>query len=391
MWRFASCEPTVQRRFRHDSNLQSAPENVSEHGDLAVPWLAPLAHALAQDKRAVLVVVASVQGSAPRETGAAMVISATTCAGSVGGGHLEFEAMRIARDALREAPSGTWIVRFPLAARLGQCCGGVATLAFSTIDQRARAWLDTAIACARTGEAFALVSAIDVGRAGAHLVVTADDVRGTLGASALDSAAIALARARLAGAASGAALVGHASDNGTTLLVQVERPDPFPVLLFGNGHVGRALVGVLGVLPAQVRWIDPREADFPSAVPANVDKIVSETPEDELSDAPPAAFVVVTTHSHALDFTLIETALARSDWRYVGLIGSKSKRTQFERRLASRGIAPDAFSSVHCPIGIAGAAIKAKHPGAIAVAIAAELLVVREATARASALHLASR
>ena len=163
---------------------------MSEHGDLAVPWLAPLASALAQDKRAVLVVVASVQGSAPRETGAAMVISATTCAGSIGGGHLEFEAMRIARDALREAPSGTWIVRFPLAARLGQCCGGVATLAFSTIDQRARAWLDTAVACARTGEAFARVSAIDLQRAGAHLVVTADDVRGTLGASALDSAAI---------------------------------------------------------------------------------------------------------------------------------------------------------------------------------------------------------
>jgi xanthine dehydrogenase accessory factor len=364
---------------------------MSEHADSAVPWLEPLAHALAQDQRAVLVVVASVQGSAPRETGAAMVISASTCAGSIGGGHLEFEAMRIARDALREAPSGTWIVRFPLAARLGQCCGGVATLAFSTVDQRARAWLDTASACARTGAAFALVSAIDSARAGAHLVVTADDVRGTLGASAVDSAAIALARARLAGAASGAALVRHASEGGITLLVQVERPDPFPVLLFGNGHVGRALVGVLGVLPAQVRWIDPRPTDFPSTVPANVEKIVSDTPEDELREAPPRTFVVVTTHSHALDFTLIETALARSDWRYLGLIGSKSKRAQFERRLASRGIAAEAFSAVHCPIGIAGAAIKAKHPGAIAVAIAAELLVVREATARSSALHLASR
>jgi len=363
---------------------------LSDHADLAIPWLAPLADALADGESAVLVVVATVQGSAPRETGATMVVSASACVGSIGGGHLEFEAIRIARDALCNPLSGTWIVRFPLGARLGQCCGGVATLAFSKIDPRAHTWLDTAIACARTGAPFALVSPIDE-RADAHLVVTADDVRGTLGRSALDSASIALARARLAAAASGAALVGQASEAGTTLLVQIARPDPFPVLVFGNGHVGGALIGVLGVLPAQVRWIDPRGADFPPNVPPNVEQIVSEAPEDELADAPAGAFVVITTHSHALDYTLVEAALARDDWRYVGLIGSKSKRAQFERRLAGRGFPPEAFAKVHCPIGVTGAAIKAKHPGAIAVAIAAELLVIREASARSSALHLASR
>ena len=66
------------------------------------------------------------------------------------------------------------------------------------------------------------------------------------------------------------------------------------------------------------------------------------------------AFVVVTTHSHALDFTLIEAALARDDWRYVGLIGSKSKRAQFERRLAARGHAAEALARVRCPIGTQG-------------------------------------
>ena len=171
----------------------------------------------------------------------------------------------------------------------------------------------------------------------------------------------------------------------------MERPDPFPVLVFGNGHVGRALVQVLGVLPAQVRWIDARGSDFPADAPANVQIIVSETPEEELRDAPPGAFIVVTTHSHALDYTLIETALARDDWRYFGLIGSRSKRAQFERRLAARGHPTDAMARVHCPIGLRGATIKAKHPGSIAVAIAAELLVVREAGVRAPAIFVASR
>ncbi len=116
-------------------------------------------------------------------------------------------------------------------------------------------------------------------------------------------------------------------------------------------------------------------------MPANVEAVVSDAPEDELGTAPTGAFVVVTTHSHALDFTLIETALLRDDWRYLGLIGSKSKRAQFERRLAVRGFPPEAAARVRCPIGTEGVAIRSKHPGAIAVAIAAELLVVRDAAA----------
>jgi xanthine dehydrogenase accessory factor len=172
--------------------------------------------------------------------------------------------------------------------------------------------------------------------------------------------------------------------------VQIVRADPFPVLVFGNGHVGRALIGVLGVLAAQVRWIDARDEAFPETVPTNVEVVVTDAPEEELRNAPHGAFVVITTHSHALDYTLVEAALTRADLRYIGLIGSKSKRAQFERRLAARGIASDAFARVQCPIGARAAAIRDKHPGAIAVATAAELLLVREATARTTALHLAS-
>ena len=364
---------------------------MTEHAVSAVPWLEPLAAALGDDTHSVLVVVATTQGSAPREAGAAMVVSDTSAAGSIGGGHLEFEAIRIARDALATRATGTWIVRFPLAARLGQCCGGVATLAFSTIERQARTWLDAAIACARTGAPFAVVSTIAAHAPDVRLVVTADDARGTLCDPTLDSAAIALSRARLAASARGAALVRCAHDAQTTLLVQLERPDPFHVLVFGNGHVGRALVGVLGVVAAQVRWIDSRGADFPAAAPANVEIVVTDAPEDELRGAPAGAFVVVTTHSHALDFTLIETALERDDWRYLGLIGSKAKRAQFERRLAARGRDASVLARVHCPIGVKGVAIRGKHPGAIAVAIAAELLVVREAGARWPVLNSASR
>ena len=361
----------------------------SGHGACTIAWLPPLAAAVAAGEPAILVVVATVQGSAPRETGAAMVVTANTCTGSVGGGHLEFEALRAARDALGQGATGTWTVRFPLAARLGQCCGGVATLAFSRVDREARAWLDAAVACERTGAPFALLSCI-AAAPGTQLVVTADDARGTLGSADLDSAAVALARTRLAGAAHGPALVPFAAGERATLLVHVERPDPFPILVFGNGHVGRALVRVLGVLPAQVRWIDSRADDVPASVPANVEIVIADVPEDEIAHAPSAAFVVIATHSHALDYAVMENALARDDLRYVGLIGSKSKRAQFERRYVARGASPEQFARLHCPIGAQGVAIRAKHPGAIAVAIAAELIVAREAAPRTPALRVAS-
>src|SRR5690242_4167401 len=103
-----------------------------------IGWLGALERALARDADAMLVVVAA-KGSTPRETGAAMVVRRETTIGSIGGGHLEFEATRIARDALDGDAGGTFVVRYPLAASLGQCCGGVATIAFSRVDANAAA------------------------------------------------------------------------------------------------------------------------------------------------------------------------------------------------------------------------------------------------------------
>jgi len=151
-----------------------------------------------------------------------------------------------------------------------------------------------------------------------------------------------------------------------------------PVLVFGNGHVGRALVQVLGAVDAEVRWIDEREEDFPHHVPENVEVIATSDATYEVATAPRRACLVVMTHSHALDFDIVEAALARDDWTYLGLIGSKSKRAQFERRLLARGTAPDALRRITCPIG--AGPLRGKSPGVIAVAAAAEILAVREAS-----------
>ena len=347
-------------------------------------WLAALRERVVRDGRAVLVTVAHTTGSTPREAGATMIISANDAAGTIGGGHLEFEALRIARDALASAaPLGAWIVRFPLAARLGQCCGGVATLAFNVVHAGEHGWLEAALACQRTHTPFALVSRI--GTHAAPLLVSTDNAAGSLGTSTDDSAAIALARQRLASGVAGAMLVPPASAAGATLLLHVVRPQDFRIMLFGNGHVGRALTQVLGTLAVSVRWIDGREHDFPAQVPANVDVVIADDVVAELEAAPHGAWVLIMTHSHLLDFELTEAALRRDDWAYLGLIGSLPKRNQFEKRLAARGASADALARIVCPIGMqAGIGIRSKEPGAIAVAVAAELLGLHEAHATRS-------
>ena len=350
-----------------------------------VDWVPELAARLGRDGRAVLVTIAHASGSTPRAAGTAMVVAGDATFGTIGGGHLEFEATRIARDALTHATvPAAWLVRFPLAARLGQCCGGVATLAFVAVDARAHPWLDAAAACARTATPFALVSRVGgPNGASAHLVVTADHATGSLGKSALDSAAIALARPKLDDAREDAVLVNAPAGEACTLLVHVVPPVDFTVLVFGNGHVGRALVQVLGALPAKVRWIDSRDAAFPAAIPVNTEIVATDAPADEIAHARRGAFVVVTTHSHALDYEIVAVALARTDWRYLGLIGSRAKRSQFEKRWAAHGGAPADFARVTCPIGAGGGfAIRSKEPGAIAIAVAAEILALRESRVR---------
>ncbi len=324
-------------------------------------WIPELAARVPREGRAVLVTLANATGSTPRESGTAMIVSPSGAFGSIGGGHLEFEALRVARDALAQpAAPAPWIVRFPLAARLGQCCGGVATLAFAVIGDDNRAWLEDAVARERAGEAMDLVTQLDGSREAHAIVEASGDVD----------------RARLVNV------------DGATRIVHTIVPDGFTVLVFGNGHVGRALVQVIGVLPARVRWIDERESDFPADVPGNVEVVCTDAPVEEIDGAPKGALLVVSTHTHALDFDLVSAALRRDDWRYLGLIGSASKRNQFEKRLLARGFTPAQVARITCPIG-RSVPVRSKHPGAIAVAVAAELLAVREAQTGSGSSFLA--
>lgn len=217
---------------------------------------------------------------------------------------------------------------------------------------------------------------------GAKMTVTARDVSGTIGGGQLEHQAIEIARGMLGGSATelrrfplGPSL-GQCCGGMVELLFDAIAAPGLHVVLFGAGHVGRALVKVLGMLPCTVTWVDERETEFPGEIPANVSCEAVNAPESEVARAPADSCFLVMTHSHAIDFELSRAILARGDFRYFGLIGSLTKRRRFEQRLRAQGIGAGALARMTCPIGVSG--ITGKEPATIAVAVAAQLLALRE-------------
>ncbi|MBC3413933.1 xanthine dehydrogenase accessory protein XdhC [Pseudomonas sp. SWRI51] len=93
-------------------------------------WINALADHQARGEACVLVTIIEERGSTPRNAGSKMVVSASALFDTIGGGHLEFKALHIARQMLEERRSTPHLERFNLGASLGQCCGGVTVLLF---------------------------------------------------------------------------------------------------------------------------------------------------------------------------------------------------------------------------------------------------------------------
>jgi len=162
-------------------------------------------------------------------------------------------------------------------------------------------------------------------------------------------------------------------------------PSDFQVNLFGAGHVGQALVNILGTLPCSVTWIDSRQGIFPRHVPANVSVYHRDDPEFEVPDLAPQSYCAVMTHSHPLDEKIVSAILRRDDIAYCGLIGSRSKALRFRKRLAARGLSDIRLRGLTCPIG--DPAIGGKHPGEIAFALVSQILQLHQEKAKTAENH----
>ncbi|TDV25881.1 molybdenum cofactor sulfurylase [Paraburkholderia caballeronis] len=356
-------------------------------------WLPDLQQLLAHGDAAVLVTVARAEGSAPREAGTKMIVTRDSARHTIGGGHLEWKAIEIARQVLRDGmrvPHARRLERLALGPSLGQCCGGAVVLAFERLDVGDLGWI--ASLAKRLAAGRATVRSVSFGspRGG-----TADAVMLTEPEPGVDAPDCLLWEAPQELPSGFAANQAPSGQPGGAWLTETIAPNDFPVVLFGAGHVGAALVRVLGTLPCRLRWVDERDAAFPApdafaALNApNVEIDANDAPDEAIDAASPGTSFIVMTHDHARDLDLAERILRRGDYVFFGMIGSHTKRRQFEHRLAARGIDPSQVARMKCPLGVEG--IIDKTPEVIAISAAAQLLQAIEAHAahRHAAVHSA--
>jgi xanthine dehydrogenase accessory factor len=332
-------------------------------------WLLALQQLCNSGTSSILITVADAQGSTPRAAGARMVVAQHGASpqldtgntfDTIGGGHLEWRAIELAQAILRDVDVADvadiaytpQLHRFALGPTLGQCCGGAVQLLFEKIDPGAHA--DAMIA--------ALALAWQQGRDVWRVLPLEPAARAEL----LDSLPPQTH--------SSAGMITHLGQTaaGLTCLYDYCRSERPQVLLFGAGHVGRALATLLGTLPCRLLWVDERDDLFPANLPDNASIEVTDAPESVVGNAAAGSYFIVMTHNHALDQRLSERILRRGDAAWFGLIGSETKRQMFLKRLSQRGLSDQQLAGMTCPIGIGG--ISSKEPSNIAVSVAAQLL-----------------
>ena len=145
--------------------------------------------------------------------------------------------------------------------------------------------------------------------------------------------------------------------------------------IFGAGHIAVPLSKMASLIDFKVVVVDDRSGfATPERFPEAADLITSAFGEsfDRLKIRP-GAFVVIVTHGHKGDETVLEGVL-KTQAEYIGMIGSKSKNAAVFSHLVEKGFTQADLDRVHSPIGLR---IRAQTPEEIAVSILAEMIQAR--------------
>lgn len=233
-----------------------------------------------------VVTVVKTKGSVPRQVGAKMVVTAEESFDTIGGGALEHEVIKNAREQLLLGEPKTF--SYPLGPLLGQCCGGEVEVFIEPILP----------------------------------------------------------------------LKG--------------------IIVFGAGHISEHLIPMLKKLGFHVTLVDERKERIDLPVFDGVDKKMNELPGDALRQISfnEKKYLIVLTHAHIHDEKIVEYCLDKP-FKYLGVIGSKTKWAKFRERYKSRGFTEEQLKRVVTPIGID---IGGETPFEIAVSVIAELIKLNRGT-----------
>ncbi len=319
-------------------------------------------------------------GSAPRTNGAKMLVQANgSISGSIGGGRLEADAIRLALEGI--SAKQTAIQSFDLtgkdAAGMDMICGGRGEVLIDFVDagdENSRLVYEALAEVYERGEKAWLITILDSAPDGSGL----RRQQGLVKPDKTLTGKIDCDPYTLEKLLSGPAKISiHAEVlDKQRFLVEPLRPAG-TVYIFGAGHVSQRIAPLSASVGFRTVVFDDR-AEY-----ANRERFIEPTEVaviDSFRKLPELAidensYLVIVTRGHLYDSIVLEQVL-RSKPAYIGMIGSRSKRDKVFDELVSRGYGKEELAHVYAPIGTE---IGAETPEELAVSIVGELIQVRAA------------
>ena len=341
---------------------------------------------------AALATLVAAAGATPKKTGSTMWVAADgSVLGSVTiGGCVDARVLERAERVL--STGRPELLRMSLgdedAWELGLTCGGAVDVLVQRVDGSAArdvaaAAYDRARQAYDAGRTSIVVARLD-DRLERLFVDESGETAGTLGDPALDRDAIGIARQRLASARESA--VEHVVADGADVELFFERiAPPECVVIYGASQVAMSLVPFARELGMRTVVVDGRDrmatrARFPLADEIHVG-MPSEYAERILATS--RTYVVLLAHDYKYELPVLRVVL-RGDAGYIGMLGSKRRGATIRTMLADDGFTEDELRRLHSPIGLT---IGAKSAAEIALAIAAEIIAVRERRGNTSSVR----
>ncbi|MBW4041304.1 MAG: XshC-Cox1 family protein [Acidobacteria bacterium] len=350
--------------------------------------LGALMDAWRSDQTAGLVTVVRTFTSAPREPGAAMLVTPDgAAAGSVSGGCVEGAVYELATEAIGGAPPQ--LERYGIADddafAVGLTCGGVLDVFVEAVSRATFPQLAGIAADVEDGRPVAvatIIEHVDPHRVGARLVIRPDTSEGTLGSPEADQRVTDDARGLLASGITATLSLGpegERMDDGMRVFVNSFAPAP-RLLVFGAIDFAAALAELGRFLGYRVTVCDARPVFATPARFPDVDELVVKRPDRYLAEQIEAGLIdersvlCVLTHDPKFDVPLLLVALRGPHVAYIGAMGSRTTHADRVTRLARAGLTRDEIDVVHSPIGLD---LGARTPQETAVSIAAQFIGLR--------------
>ncbi|MCT4535163.1 XdhC family aldehyde oxidoreductase maturation factor [Halodesulfovibrio sp.] len=318
----------------------------------------------------ILATVISSTGSTPRSSGAHMLVCPQgEFFGTIGGGLIEAEVQETAAAFLEGDAGAASLHSYELdntkAGAIGMSCGGSLTVLLERLTPAQYTDFLEIEQAVRNGQAV---------RREAYYMQAEDDWTYTSLEALQELPAHAAALQKIHNAS-------HAQqseekpvlldENSIRYVAETFHPSA-TVIIAGAGHVAKPTAEIAHIAGFSVIVLDDRN-DFANATrfPHAHVKVVDSL-DDILSDITVHSdcYVVIVTRGHAHDKSVLKQALT-TPAKYIGMIGSKSKRDGLYEKLREEGVTNEAIARCHCPIGLP---LGGRTPEEIAVSIMAEII-----------------